>query len=88
MTTDHKDRQTAEGQHVRGADTALLGEVVPGGVLEQELWRRRHERRESAMAEGLGEAEAALAPLVLSLARLAAHRDVRRRSQAQPTTGD
>lgn len=47
----------------------------PTGVLDRELWVRRHDRRELEVIEGLPENARALAPLVLALARLCAQRD-------------
>lgn len=84
MASDNQEA-SADAQHLPGSDRALQGEVVPGGVLEQELWRRRHDRREQAVALGLDAGDAALAPLVLSLARLAAHRHISRPSRREAT---
>ena len=52
-------------------------------MLEDELWRRAQSRREAAMAADMSESDRLLLPLVLSLARLAAQRDVR---GAKPST--
>lgn len=82
------DREQADGKHVADTDGTLFGEVLPQSVLEQELWTRRQERREKLAAEGMDEADAALVPLILSLARLAAHRDVRNGSAGELAEGD
>lgn len=46
-------------------------------ALDVELWRRAQTRREAVMTDGASEADQLLLPLVLSLARLTAQRDVR-----------
>lgn len=77
------------GKHYDGKvhpeDGVLYGEVAPGGDLERELWRRRQDRRDAERADGLPEEDAAVIPLVLSLARLAAQRDVRARFRQADT---
>jgi hypothetical protein len=77
-----------EGQEFEGKVCAgggvLHGEIVPSEALERELWRRREDRRDAEIARDLSEEDAAVVPLVLCLARLAAHRDVRDRYARAP----
>lgn len=53
-------------------------------ALDDELWRRAQSRREAAMGADLSVADQMILPLVLSLARLAAQRDVRARRTPIP----
>lgn len=46
-------------------------------TVDYELWRRAQDRREQDLLEGLTAEQRLLAPLVLSLARLAAQRDAK-----------
>ena len=46
-------------------------------VVENELWRRRQNRREARLTASLSKNDAMLVPLALALARLAAQRDAR-----------
>ena len=46
--------------------------------LDAGLWTRRHDRRDEVRRATLPPVDAALAPLVLALARMAAQRDARR----------
>lgn len=48
-------------------------------TLDEQLWRKAEERREAQLHPDRTEDEALLLPLVLSLARLAAQRDMRGR---------
>lgn len=45
--------------------------------MDYELWRRAQDRREQDLLEELSAEQRLLAPLVLSLARLAAQRDAK-----------
>lgn len=53
-----------------------MNDLPLAGSLDEELWRRAQARREEQLYPDASEDERLLLPLVLSLARLAAQRDV------------
>lgn len=55
----------------------------PGNVLDNELWKRRHDRLDQVRAREFPSQDVPLASLVLALARLTAQRDAKLMTQQQ-----